>query len=115
MSDQERPTQIVIELRYDEDGMLDSFDAINQLEAALDGRVCITDSIDERFMAKDYPHLTAEERRDVISQISTGDYDVDVIDGSARRNYLDELVEKAGYDVGMPGDVGEEDAAAPAY
>jgi hypothetical protein len=115
MTEQQRPTQIVIELRYDEDGMLDSFHAINQLESALDGRVCITDSIDERFMAKDYPHLSAEERRDVISQISTGDYDADVIDADARTNYLDDVVEKAGYNVGSSEVSDENDESTPTY
>jgi uroporphyrinogen-III decarboxylase len=115
MTNQERPTQIVIELRYDEKGMLDSFHAINQLEAALDGKVCITDSIDERFIAQDYPHLSAEERKDVISHISTGDYDTAVIDAYARSNYLDDLVEKAGYDVGTYEETNKGDETVPTY
>jgi hypothetical protein len=91
----ERPTSISIDLIYDRDGRLDASSLLMNLENALGGRIKVTDWYDENMAADDYPHLNEEERRALISSISTGDYD-DAIDRDIRRTVLDEAAASAG-------------------
>lgn len=101
--------QIVIDVRFDADGVLDTAHVLNQLESRLEGHLKVTDWIDERLVAQDYPHLTSEQRLDVISLVQGGDYDDGIINKDARRYYLDEMVGRAGYET----ETYESDHAAP--
>lgn len=94
--------QIVLDVAFDENGVFDASAVILQLQSKLDGRLVVTDWIDERALAERYPHLEADERLNVLSDLlfNTGDYDDAVIDKEMRASHLDDVVVNAGYDVG---------------
>lgn len=93
--------QITLDVAYDENGVFDASSLILQLQRELGGRLVVTDWIDERAIEERYPHLPAEARIDVLSELNfnVGDYDAVVVDKEMRANCLDELVVQAGYDV----------------
>ena len=105
-----KPTSITIPVTYDADGILECSALVHAFERALGGRICITDWYSERAAQSDYPHLSEEDRREVISCISTGDYD-EAIDRDSRREVLDAAVVEAGFEP-YPGD--RDDAALTA-
>ncbi|NTF17017.1 hypothetical protein G6L37_01060 [Agrobacterium rubi] len=110
-----RPANVNIDLVYDRDGRLDTSSLIMTLESQLEGRLKITDWYDENLAANDYPHLTSDEIRQVIPEISTGDYD-DAIDRDIRRNALDDAVASAGlprWEGDLDEEIEDENSATP--
>lgn len=91
---EERPSSISIDLRYDRDGRLDASALLIALEGQLEGRIKILDWYDENFAAADYPHLNDEQRRSLIWNIETGDYD-EIINQDGKRSVLDEAAARA--------------------